>query len=493
MRRPNIVVIYTDQMRADCLSAAGHPDLVTPNLDRLANEGVMFEQAFTCYPLCTPSRAAFMTGQYPHSNGVCGNHKAIGPQPVLLGQVLRQAGYETCYIGKLHLSGGVMPGFVDRQYRCGFEEFVGCNCAHDYFCSIHYRNDSRQPLHEPGFQPDIQTDLALEFIERPREGSFALVLSLGTPHAPCITPQRYASQFDPSEITLYPGTDADAIYEQGAYGRLPIRQWLAEYYRQVVNIDENVGRVLDKLDECGLSDDTLVLFTSDHADMAGQLGHCGKTWGHYGATQVPLLLRWPGRLLAGERISALVDASVDTLPSIMDALDMAVPPVVQGRSYLPLVSGEVPRTREAVFYEMIEWKGRKAQPFVPLRGVRTAQYAYVRLAPGVDVSPRGTGSPEAPLFFDRTEDPYELNNAADDPAYDAVRRELDGRITEHMDETGDDWKICAGHWPPAQGYMTGREGWANHQRLMKIAKPDPVLRGWSGWVDRMGDMDPDSL
>ena len=147
---PNVLIIYVDQMRADCLRASGHPELNTPHPDRLGAEGVFFENAYACYPVCTPSRAAFMTGRYPHSNGACGNHKALDPNPIYLGQALRDRGYSTCYIGKLHLAGGTIPGFVHPRYRCGFEEFVGFNHGHDYFHSIHYR-DTDEPLHDAGF------------------------------------------------------------------------------------------------------------------------------------------------------------------------------------------------------------------------------------------------------------------------------------------------------------------------------------------------------
>ena len=175
---PNILIVYVDQMRADCFGAAGHPDLKTPNLDRIAEQGVLFEQAYSCAPICTPSRGAFMTGRYGHANGACSSHKAIEANPVFLGQIFHEAGYRTCYIGKMHLAGAFMPGFVARKYRCGFQEFVGFNHSNTYYNSVHFR-DTPEPIHEPGYEPDIQTDLTLEFLQRPHKNPFLLMLSIG--------------------------------------------------------------------------------------------------------------------------------------------------------------------------------------------------------------------------------------------------------------------------------------------------------------------------
>ena len=481
--RPNVLIVYVDEMRGDCLGAMGHPDLATPNLDRLAGEGALFEQAFTCYPLCAPSRAAFMTGRYPHANGVCGNHKPIGPNPVFLGTALRDAGYETCYIGQIHLAGGSAPGFVAEEYRCGFEEFVGFNHSTDYFHSIQYRENDK-PLHDPGFQPDIQTDLALEFLERPRERPFGLFLSIGPPHTPCITPARYGSLFDPAELTLPPGTDEAGACDQQPYGVVRARDWIAAYYRQIVNIDENVGRLMAKLDERNLAEDTLVIFTSDHADMSGQHGHFGKTRIHYGATRVPLVVRWPRGIPAGRKARSLVDSSVDTLPTIMEACGLEIHSTIQGTSYLPLAQGAVDRTRDAVFYEMIEWHGRDMDPFLPRRGIRTEQYTYLRQEdPHAGDPDHATG----PLLYDRMSDPHELTNLLESGAHEAICRELDGRIERQMRESQDDWNVYAGDWP-APGYCVGVEAYEHCKELVKIASPDPVLARWSGRVDRRGDL-----
>lgn len=479
--RPHVLIVYVDEMRGDCMSAMGHPDLDTPNLDRLAAEGALFEQAYTCYPLCTPARGAFMTGRYPHANGVSGNHKPIGPNPVLLGQSLKDAGYETCYIGKLHLAGAHTPGYVAPEYRCGFEEFVGFNHGHDYFHSIQYREEDK-PLHDAGFQPDIQTDLALEFLERPHDQRpFCLFLSIGTPHAPCITPARYASLFDPDKLTLYPGTDEAGSCDQGPYGRVPTREWIAAYYRQIINIDENVGRMMDKLDKRSLSENTLVVFTSDHGDMCGQHGHFGKTRMHYGATRVPLIARWPGGIPPGMRIQSLVDSSVDTLPSISEACGIAIHPEIQGISYLPAAQGTAQRSRDAVFYEMIEWHGRETDPYLPRRGIRTEQYVYLRQE---DSQAGDPSHALGPLLYDRATDPHELTNLLETGGYEAIRRELDAGIERHMSATQDDWSIFAGDWPPP-----GADSCERAKELLKVASPDPVLARWSGRVDRSADME----
>ena len=165
-RRPNILIIYPDQMRADVMACAGNPVIKTPHLDRLANEGIRFDNAFASYPLCCPFRASLMTGKYAQSHGLIQNHFPLETNQQFLAVLLRDAGYQTGYVGKWHLHGGPKPGFVPPgERRLGFDDFVGFNRGHQYLRAIYYR-ETEQPYHCKRYEPDFQTDHIIEFIEK---------------------------------------------------------------------------------------------------------------------------------------------------------------------------------------------------------------------------------------------------------------------------------------------------------------------------------------
>ncbi len=199
--RPNILIVYSDQLRADAMSCAGNPCIKTPQMDRIANEGVRFGEAFTSFPLCAPFRASLLTGKYAHSNGMYANHYRIPLGQAFLAEILREAGYQTGYFGKWHLDGGAKFGFVPPgERRLGFETFVGFNRGHDYFGSIYYR-DTPQPYTSRRFEPDYQTEHLIEFMEqawrqRPDRPFFAEI-SYGPPHPPLTAPAHFLNLYSP--------------------------------------------------------------------------------------------------------------------------------------------------------------------------------------------------------------------------------------------------------------------------------------------------------
>ncbi len=479
-KKPNILLIYADQMRADCMGCSGNPDIQTPNIDRLAGEGVMFEEAFTSYPLCTPFRASLLTGKYAHRTGVYSNHFPIDPDQPSLATCLNAAGYSSGYIGKWHLYGGPKPGFVPPgPDRMGFDHFVGYNRGHQYLDSIFYR-DTDQPYHCKRFEPDYQADHAIEFMEEASRGTspFFAYVCFGPPHYPMIMPEKWRTMYDPARISLPAHTpdpdlqrrrtlerQATEFDNDDRYGELSktawedgqdpcveteeqLRKFVAEYYGMISNVDFNVGRLLAWLDENGLADDTIVAFFSDHGDMLGQHGSfCGlKRQAYRSSAQVPLLVRYPRRFAASQRVPHLVDVAVDTMPTLLDACGVPIPDEVQGISYLRLLEGSSDHaTRDHVQFQLMkaDFGGRGERHVKPERGIRTQDWLYVR-------------KKDRPLYlFDQHSDRDEVVNLINDPAYTDIQSQLDARVRANMETTGDDWDLEM-DFPPA-GFMTHKE------------------------------------
>ena len=472
--QPNILIIYPDQMRHDVMACAGNPVIKTPFLDQLANEGVQFNNAFTSYPLCCPFRASLMTGKYAQSHGLIQNHFPIDTNQDFLAELLKGAGYQTGYVGKWHLEGGPKPGFVPPgERRLGFDDFVGFNRGHQYMNAIFYR-DTDQPYHCKRYEPDFQTDHIIEFIEKavnnePNKPFFGFV-GYGPPHHPNTMPDHWRHMYDSNEIPLPPGVpnpelqrevqqkrleidclgnEKAMLKSRVAYGKKQpgepemeeeIRQFIAEYYGMVSNIDHNIGRILNCLERLGITENTMVIFLSDHGDMLGQHGYfCGyKPTGHRSAMQVPFIVRYPAKFEAGKKVDSLIDVAVDTMPTLLELCGVEIPEAIQGISYLPLLDGSADEIRESVTYQTFRMDDGVKGEFTPVpeRGIRTKDWLYIR-------QPN-----RRKLLFDQIGDPDELNNLVDDSQYNELMDSFDAQIEAHMQETDDDWEMHL-DFPPA--------------------------------------------
>ncbi len=483
--KPNILIIYPDQLRADAMGCDGNPVIKTPHFDRLAQEGVKFEEAYTSFPLCTPFRSSLFTGKYNHSTGVFANHHPIPLNQEFLAERMKSSGYQTGYIGKWHLEGGAAPGFVPPgERRLGFDHFVGFNRGHYYQSSLFYR-DSGRPYHCPRYEPDYQTDHLLQFMEHAQESNdtpFFGMICYGAPHFPFNMPDYLKRLYRPEEIPLGP-TAGDVELQRrvtaelvsqgfptasGVWGigngegvsyddESAVRSYLAQYYGMIANVDHNVGVILNWLDAHGLAEDTVVVLLSDHGDMAGEHGYrCGtKKTPYRQVCRVPLLVRYPKRFPAGRRATNLVDVSVDTMPTLLELCGIEIPTSVQGTSYLPQLLGGSEPTRGEVYYEVNkELAGPERFP-IPERGVRTPEWLYTR-------------TPDGPkLLIDRRNDPQERCNLVADPNHREQIALLESKLAEHMQATNDDWSAEAVFPPP--GFLTHEEKTEKQKSLLEEA------------------------
>ncbi|MEM9707363.1 MAG: sulfatase [Pseudomonadota bacterium] len=489
--QPNILMIYADQMRYDAMGCAGNPVIKTPQIDRLAAEGVQFTEAYTSFPICCPFRASVMTGKYAQNHGMVQNHFPLRGDQIFLGDLMKQAGYRTGYIGKWHLEGGPKPGFVPPERRFGWDHFIGFNRGHDYLSSIYY-NDAGQPFHSVRYEPDYQTDQLIDFISEASQAEdgkpWIGYVSYGPPHFPMDMPDYLRCIYDHDEVPLPPGVPnpefqrsfqkmrneewcgnhplaglasharQDTIPVGDPETEADIREFIAEYYGMIHNIDWNLGRILNELDKQGVAEDTVVLFFSDHGDLCGQHGHyCGiKNEAYRASMHVPLIVRYPARFKT-KKSAAMVDVGPDMMPTLLDLIGEDIPDGIDGQSYLRVLDGEVDESRDTIWYQVFTHTGGNPHEFHPYaeRGIRTKDWLYVR------------HKDKRILLFDERADYHEQANLVDDPAHTALMDDFDARLDAHMTATNDDWDMSADFPPP---------DWVTHAEAKKALEEELLPR-----------------
>lgn len=431
---PNFLFVYTDDQRWDALGTVQReqgergrfPWLATPHLDRLAAEGIRFRNAFVTTSLCSPSRAAFLTGQYNHTNGVTDNRTPFPVGSVTYATLLKAAGYVTGYVGKMHMG--------NQRERPGFDysaSFVGQGKYHDCVFLV---NGKETP--STGWVDDVSTDYALRFMENHKTGPFVLTVGFKTCHGPFTPPERAENRFAGEVPRPVPNLDVPAIYLDGkAAPQPPARKpgnkpgkkpegvgkkpaagggkspTALEQMRCISAVDDNVGRLLAALDRLGLAGDTVVVFTSDNGYYLGEHGLGDKRTAYDEALRIPLLVRRPGHLPAGKVVDAMV-LNIDVAPTFLELAGRPVPPTMHGRSLAPLWSEAPPAGRKAFFYEYFREQGFERQPTV--LAVRTETAKLITYP----------GRAEWTELFDLKTDPYETKNLATEPAAQALLAEM---------------------------------------------------------------------
>ncbi len=428
-RRPNIIVFFTDQQRADTTGAHGNPMGLTPNFDRLAAQGTHFFNTFTCQPVCAPARATLQTGKYASTTGVWRNRIRLAAEQPRLADAFKAAGYATGYIGKWHLS-ATEP--VPREHQVGYDYWMAANSLeHEsdaYDLNLYDADGTKH--HFPGYRVDAQTDVAIRFINTRRDEPFFLFLSYLEPHhqnhvdsypAPTGYEEAYRDPWVPPDLRALGGSSARHI---------------SGYYGMVRRLDEALGRVEDALRSLSLLDDTIILYISDHGNHFKTRNDEYKRSCHEASIRVPCFAVGPG-FRGGGRVEELFSI-VDIPPTLLDAAGITPPPSMHGRSAIPLLAA--PRTDdrgrtvgwpEDVFVQVSEAETGRA--------VRTRRWKY-----GVAyVDPRDpAGRPSAEYAAEYTEmylydlfhDPYELENLVHYDSHTPVRKRLRRLLLDRIGE-----------------------------------------------------------
>jgi len=366
--QPNLILIMCDQLRYDCLGYAGHSQIQTPNLDRLAETGVVFETAYCASPVCSPARASWLTGTYPHAHHQLANYgpqkidmpeamAVMRPDAVTLGDLFKDAGYRCGMSGPWHLGNDHQPqhGFTDFWHAYRYqgdhpdrffdyldEEGVPNLYAAD-FPGVQTHGLSYVKLTDPRQQRTTWTiSQGIEFLDTGDGGPFFLFLSVKDPHPLIAVSPEQLERYPPDQIKL-PSTFKDTCDGKPEYlpkdpGRLPsnidvdgFRNMVSHYYALVTHIDHEVGRLLSHLESLGLTENTMVAFISDHGEMLGDHGSIEKRLFYEASSRVPCLLNWPAGLPKGFSVTTPL-GGVDLMPTILDLAGISLQTPVDGRS-----------------------------------------------------------------------------------------------------------------------------------------------------------------
>ena len=453
---PNILFVMTDDQAQAALSIYGNRILKTPNMDRIGNEGLRFDQAFVTTSVCAPSRASYLTGLYAHSHGVTSNGEEPGwyqqmglaHDQITYPMLLRQAGYHTAVVGKWHI----------KSMPTGFDHAAILRGQGSYFDPEFIVNGA--PVKFRGHTDDVIGDQALAYLrQRPKDRPFCLCYQFKAPHGPWEPDPRFYDAFKDVEIPLPPGfgepqpEDAPVAFskttqeiaDMGDFFRnaerrpaqvdrnLPederlravFQAFIRNYYRVLLGVDENLGRVLDFLDKERLAENTIVVYTSDNGMFMGEHGFYDKRLMLEPSIRVPMLMRWPGRIEAGRVDDEHMVLNIDVAPTLLELAGLTPPDWMQGESWKPILEGKTTDWREDFLYEWYEYPAvhcaRKHH------GVRTQRWKLIHF----------WQEPDEWALYDLRNDPGETDNLVDEPRYADVVARLKRRIDELRAETGD--------------------------------------------------------
>ncbi|HEX3626078.1 MAG TPA: sulfatase [Verrucomicrobiae bacterium] len=443
-RKPNLVFFLGEGLRWDEFSCMGNPILKTPNMDRLAHEGIIFKNTFVTNALCLPSRASILTGLYSHTTGAIDNRDRPIPQKFpLVSELLREAGYEVAFFGKSHVKGGLQDRYWD--YYFGFNG----QCK-DYYHPILTEGIAgkySEPKTYEGYVDDIVTKRALEWMSQDRDKPFCLFLWFWAPHAPFYRDRKeqllyngvtipVPSTFD-DDVKGYPGKPAFADANDkigssmvGTDDARSLEELVKDHYAGVVNNDDHVGDVMNALEKRGQLDDTAILLSSDHGFFLGEWHLYDKRFMHEPSIRVPGMIRYPRMIPAGS-VCEKMALNVDFAPTMLELAGVPVPEGWHGKSLVPLCKGQTDNWRKDWLYEYFEYP--EVEHVRPHRGVRTDRYKLIHY----HTLPQFPDLPEEFELYDLQQDPHELNDLYGQDVYEALTRQLMERITALRKETGD--------------------------------------------------------
>lgn len=450
--RPNILVVLTDDHRWDAMGFLGHPFLKTPNLDRIAEEGIHFSNAFVTTSLCSPSRASILTGLYAHNHGVVDNYNPLRDGLVFFPEYLQKAGYETAFIGKWH-----MGGEVDDP-RPGFDHWLSFKGQGVYFddpekgevkgrfvpqaFNSGYNIDGERKAQE-GYITDELTAYSLDWLrDRSGEKPWMLYVSHKAVHADFIPANRHAFAYEDEpwqqpkswfempdqfrDVPMWVQNQRNSRHgvQFAYYTNLDLATYYRRYCETLLAVDETTGDLLAEVKKRGELENTLVLYLGDNGFLFGEHGLIDKRCAYEDSIRIPMLMRAPMFSTEGGRTIDEVVANIDIAPTMLEVAGVAIPDHMDGRSFLPLIKGE--ENVEWRDYLLYEYYWERNYPQTPtMHALRGDRFKYVRYH----------GVWDTDELFDLDNDPEEANNLINDPNYADKVTELNTRLFEILEET----------------------------------------------------------
>jgi len=443
----------TDQQRWDALGVNGNSDIKTPHLDRMAAQGVNFDHFFLQNPVCMPSRLSFLTGQYPSTLRIFRNGVPVPEDTITLPMLLKNYGYTSANIGKLHflphanrdhremhpsygfdhLEISDEPGCYEDAYRVwvrrqapGQLDFISVGLPPQ--AEIHYRamgiKDNVKHPEERFLKKAVRfrgrsdmthtafvANRTMQYIKQNRDSNFLCIAGFYSPHSPWVAPQEFLDLYEPDTLTLpeFP-PELDAKRSKDFFSDEELHSAHHGYYAMVSEVDHHVGRILSCLEACGLAENTIVIFTSDHGEWLGEHLRYGKGLpAHDCISRVPLIIRWPEVIRSpGRTVNEIVEG-VDVIPTLLESTGIPTPYHLQGHSLFEAFSGQSLTGRKSA---LTEGEGAKS--------LRTAKYRYVSHADGRE------------LLFDLEKDPHGYRNVANEPDYSQALAEMRHQMLQHL-------------------------------------------------------------
>ena len=487
--RPNIVFIMSDDHAYQAISAYGYGLNHTPNIDKIANEGVIFNRGFVTNSICAPSRAVMLTGKHSHMNGKVDNIQSFDWNQDNFAKELQKAGYQTALVGKIHLN-GLPQGFDYSNVLPGQGQYYNPD----------FIENGEKKQYE-GYVTKITTDIALDWLKnkREKEKPFLLLYHQKAPHRTWMPEEKYFTLFDDQnfvppanffdeyqgrlaaaehEMGIY--KDMDIVYDlkmldkeeelqtkyrksfQNQYNRMneeqrsawdayydPIidafkksdlegkelalwkfNRYMQDYLRTIQSVDDGVGEILDYLEENGLTENTIVVYTSDQGFYLGEHGWFDKRFMYEESFRTPILMKYPKEIKAGTAIDQMIQ-NLDFAPTFLDYAGVEISKEIQGESFRNLVNGKVSEWRDAIYYTYYEFPGE--HHVKRHYGVRTDQYKLIHFYYDID----------AWELYDLENDPSEMNNIYDDPSYKEVVENMHDRLDEMRNKYGDSDELNA--------------------------------------------------
>jgi len=482
-KQPNIVFIMSDDHAYQAISAYGHGLNNTPNIDRIATEGVIFNGGYVTNSICAPSRAVMLTGKHSHINGKVDNILPFNWNQDNFAKQLQNSGYQTAMVGKIHLH-GLPQGFDYSNVLPG---------QGDYYNPDFIENGVKKQYQ--GYVTSVTTDIALDWLQNKRKADapFLLLYHQKAPHRTWMPEEKYFTLFDDKKFEIpanfyddYKGRPAAAKHEMGIYKDLDVvydlkmldkegeiktgyRKWfenqynrmdslqkaawdayytpiindfkekkyqgkelaewkfnryMQDYLRTIQSVDDGVGEILDYLEENGLTENTIIVYTSDQGFYLGEHGWFDKRFMYEESFRTPILMKYPKEIKPGTVIDELVQ-NLDFAPTFLDYAGVEIPKDIQGESFRKLVNGEASEWRDAIYYTYYEFPGE--HHVKRHYGIRTKQYKLIHFYYDIDTWE----------LYDLEKDPSEMNNLYNNPDYAAVQKDMHQKLIDLRAKYGD--------------------------------------------------------